>query len=89
MPDIDIDFADRNVILDKINHRVAKLNKDKKHKRICIFGVLCEKFFVFFFFLTCPYVCGAFLAERICNTIVKSQSRDMATVFSLYGSARN
>ena len=31
MPDIDIDFADRNVILDKINHRVAKLNKDKKH----------------------------------------------------------
>ena len=31
MPDIDIDFADRDVILDKINHRVARLNKDKKH----------------------------------------------------------
>ena len=31
MPDIDIDFADRDIILDKINHRVARLNKDKKH----------------------------------------------------------
>ena len=31
MPDIDIDFADRDVILDKINHRVARLNKDKKN----------------------------------------------------------
>ena len=31
MPDIDIDFADRDVVLDKINHRIARLNKDKKH----------------------------------------------------------
>lgn len=31
MPDIDIDFADRSVILDKIQHRVAKLDTDKKH----------------------------------------------------------
>jgi DNA polymerase III alpha subunit len=31
MPDIDIDFADRNIILDKIEHRVAKLNTEKKH----------------------------------------------------------
>jgi DNA polymerase III alpha subunit len=31
MPDIDIDFADRNVILSQINHRVAKLNTGKKH----------------------------------------------------------
>ena len=31
MPDIDIDFADRNIILDKIPHRVAKLDTDKKH----------------------------------------------------------
>ena len=31
MPDIDIDFADRSVILDKIQHRVAKLDEDKKH----------------------------------------------------------
>ena len=31
MPDIDIDFADRNIILDKIEHRVAKLNTQKKH----------------------------------------------------------
>ena len=31
MPDIDIDFADRDVILNKINHRVAKLNTGKKH----------------------------------------------------------
>ena len=31
MPDIDIDFADRNIILDKINHRVAKLDTGKKH----------------------------------------------------------
>ena len=31
MPDIDIDFADRNVILSKINHRVAKLETGKKH----------------------------------------------------------
>ena len=31
MPDIDIDFADRNVILNKIQHRVAKLDSDKKH----------------------------------------------------------
>src|SRR5210317_1928117 len=31
MPDIDIDFADRDVILDKIQHRIAKLNTGKKH----------------------------------------------------------
>ena len=31
MPDIDIDFADRNVVLDKIKHRVAKLDTGKKH----------------------------------------------------------
>lgn len=29
--DIDIDFADRAVILDKLEHRVAKLEGDKKH----------------------------------------------------------
>ena len=31
MPDIDIDFADRDVILDKLEHRVARLDKKKKH----------------------------------------------------------
>ena len=31
MPDIDIDFADREHILNKIQHRVAKLDTDKKH----------------------------------------------------------
>ena len=31
MPDIDIDFANRDEILSKLKHRVAKLNKDKKH----------------------------------------------------------
>ena len=31
MPDIDIDFADRNIVLDKIQHRVAKLDTGKKH----------------------------------------------------------
>jgi hypothetical protein len=31
MPDIDIDFADRSVILSKIQHRVAKLDTGKKH----------------------------------------------------------
>jgi hypothetical protein len=31
MPDIDIDFADRTIVLDKIKHRVAKLDTDKKH----------------------------------------------------------
>tara|TARA_B100001287_G_scaffold17658_1_gene13122 strand:+ start:5937 stop:6497 length:561 start_codon:yes stop_codon:yes gene_type:complete len=31
MPDIDIDFADRSDILDKIQHRVAKLDTGKKH----------------------------------------------------------
>ena len=31
MPDIDIDFADRDVVLNKIKHRVAKLNTGKKH----------------------------------------------------------
>ena len=31
MPDIDIDFADRNIILNRIKHRVAKLETGKKH----------------------------------------------------------
>ena len=31
MPDIDIDFADRTVLLDKLQHRVAKLSTGKKH----------------------------------------------------------
>ena len=31
MPDIDIDFADRDVVLSKIQHRVAKLDTGKKH----------------------------------------------------------
>ena len=31
MPDIDIDFADRDIILNKIQHRVAKLDTGKKH----------------------------------------------------------
>ena len=31
MPDIDIDFADRDIVLSKIRHRVAKLNTGKKH----------------------------------------------------------
>ena len=31
MPDIDIDFADRSIILNKIQHRVAKLDTGKKH----------------------------------------------------------
>ena len=29
--DIDIDFADRSLILDKLKHRVAKLDSNKKH----------------------------------------------------------
>jgi hypothetical protein len=31
LPDIDIDFADRDVILSRLKHRVAKLNTGKKH----------------------------------------------------------
>ena len=31
MPDIDIDFADRDVVLSKIQHHVAKLDSGKKH----------------------------------------------------------
>ena len=31
MPDIDIDFADRDIILSKLQHRVAKLDSEKKH----------------------------------------------------------
>jgi hypothetical protein len=31
VPDIDIDFADRTIVLDKLKHRVAKLDTDKKH----------------------------------------------------------
>jgi DNA polymerase III alpha subunit len=31
MPDIDIDFADRSLVLSRIQHRVAKLDTDKKH----------------------------------------------------------
>ena len=31
MHDIDIDFADRTIVLDKIKHRVVKLDTGKKH----------------------------------------------------------
>jgi len=31
MPDIDIDFADRDIVLSKIQHRVAAINLEKKH----------------------------------------------------------
>ena len=31
MPDIDIDFANRDIVLSKIQHRIAKLNTKKKH----------------------------------------------------------
>jgi DNA polymerase III alpha subunit len=31
MPDIDIDFADRDIILSTLKHRVAKLDSGKKH----------------------------------------------------------
>ena len=31
MPDIDIDFANRDVLLSKLKHRVAKLDSNKKH----------------------------------------------------------
>ena len=31
MPDIDIDFADRDVVLSKIQHRIATINSEKKH----------------------------------------------------------
>ena len=31
MPDIDIDFSDRAVLIDKLEHRVAKLDSGKKH----------------------------------------------------------
>ena len=31
MFDVDIDFADRNVLLDKLKHRIAKLDTGKKH----------------------------------------------------------
>jgi len=31
MPDIDIDFADRDIVLSKLQHRVAKLDNEKKH----------------------------------------------------------
>jgi hypothetical protein len=31
MPDIDIDFADRDVVLSKLQHRVAVINNEKKH----------------------------------------------------------
>ena len=31
MPDIDIDFADREEVLSKIQHRVAVINNEKKH----------------------------------------------------------
>lgn len=31
MPDIDIDFANRDVVLSKIQHRTAKLDTQKKH----------------------------------------------------------
>jgi DNA polymerase III alpha subunit len=31
MPDIDIDFADRDIVLSKLQHRVARLDSGKKH----------------------------------------------------------
>src|SRR5210317_2091630 len=31
MPDIDIDFADREIILNQVKHRIAKLPTGKKH----------------------------------------------------------
>jgi DNA polymerase III alpha subunit len=31
MPDIDIDFADRTLVLEKFKHRIAKLDTGKKH----------------------------------------------------------
>lgn len=31
MPDIDIDFADRNLILEKIEYRIATIDETKKH----------------------------------------------------------
>jgi len=31
LPDIDIDFADRDIVLEKLTHRVAKLDTGKKH----------------------------------------------------------
>lgn len=31
LPDIDIDFSNRDIVLSKLNHRVAKLNTGKKH----------------------------------------------------------
>jgi DNA polymerase III alpha subunit len=31
LPDIDIDFADRDIVLSKLQHRVAKLDSEKKH----------------------------------------------------------
>ena len=31
MPDIDIDFANRNDVLEKIQHRIARMNSEKKH----------------------------------------------------------
>jgi hypothetical protein len=31
MPDIDIDFADRDIILSQLTHRVALLDSGKKH----------------------------------------------------------
>jgi hypothetical protein len=31
MPDIDIDFADRDIVLSKLQHRVAIINSEKKH----------------------------------------------------------
>jgi len=31
LPDIDIDFADRDIVLNRISHRIAKLGTGKKH----------------------------------------------------------
>jgi len=36
MPDIDIDFADRDVVLSKIPHRIATINAEKKTQHRCI-----------------------------------------------------
>ena len=31
MPDIDIDFANREIVLNRLHHRVARMNSEKKH----------------------------------------------------------
>ena len=36
MPDIDIDFADRNDLLDKLKHRVDKIRQWKETQYWCL-----------------------------------------------------